>query len=124
MYTIHPFTIPLHSKPHTYDACVFKCNLPPALLAEWLGFTTVVTQARTDTTIEISTEIDSREENSPTAPEGTQTRELLTTTATTPPDEDTFVEMSVCYRFSCIHDLSSFVKYVFLVLYHLSFSLK
>ena len=27
----------LHAKPHTYEACVFSCSLPPALLAEWPG---------------------------------------------------------------------------------------
>ena len=27
----------LHSKPHMWGACVFSCNLPPALLAEWPG---------------------------------------------------------------------------------------
>jgi len=27
----------LHAKPHTLGACVFSCNLPPALLAEWPG---------------------------------------------------------------------------------------
>ena len=27
----------LHAKPHTSGACVFRCNLPPALLAEWPG---------------------------------------------------------------------------------------
>ena len=28
------FTL-LHAKPKTYGACMFSCNLPPALLAEW-----------------------------------------------------------------------------------------
>ena len=27
----------LHARSHTYGACVFTCNLPPALSAEWLG---------------------------------------------------------------------------------------
>ena len=37
VYTIQPCTISLHAKPHTYGVCVFSCNLPPALLAEWPG---------------------------------------------------------------------------------------
>ena len=37
VYTIQPCTMSLHAKPHTWGACVFSCNLPPALLAEWLG---------------------------------------------------------------------------------------
>ena len=36
--TMHPFTVSLHSKPHRQGVCVFGCNLPPALLAEWPGF--------------------------------------------------------------------------------------
>ena len=35
--TMHQFTVSLHSKPRTWGACEFSCNLPPALLAEWLG---------------------------------------------------------------------------------------
>ena len=35
--TVHQFTVSLHAKQHTYGACVFSCNLPPALLAEWPG---------------------------------------------------------------------------------------
>ena len=49
--TMHKFTVSLHAKSHTYDACVFSCNLPHdqhvtcvfssnlphALLAKWLG---------------------------------------------------------------------------------------
>ena len=27
---MHQFIVPLYLKPHTYDACVFSCNLPPA----------------------------------------------------------------------------------------------
>ena len=36
--TMHNVTS-LHAKPHMYGACVLSsaCNLPPALLAEWLG---------------------------------------------------------------------------------------
>ena len=30
-------TASLYSKPHTKGVCVFNCNLPPALLAEWPG---------------------------------------------------------------------------------------
>ena len=35
VYTIQPCTMSLHAKPHTWGACVFSCNLPPAHLAEW-----------------------------------------------------------------------------------------
>ena len=37
VYTIQPCTMSLHAKPHTQGVCVFSCNLPPALLAEWQG---------------------------------------------------------------------------------------
>ena len=37
VYTILPCTMSLHKKSHTQDACMFSCNLPPALLAEWPG---------------------------------------------------------------------------------------
>ena len=37
VYTIQPCTMPFHAKPHTYGVCVFTCNLPPVLLAEWPG---------------------------------------------------------------------------------------
>ena len=37
VYTIQPCTMSLHAKPHTQGVCVFSCNLPPALLAEWPG---------------------------------------------------------------------------------------
>ena len=37
VYTIQPCTMSLHAKPYTYGVCVFSCNLPPALLAEWPG---------------------------------------------------------------------------------------
>ena len=40
VYTIQPCTMSLHAKPHTQGACVFSCNLQPALLAEWpMSFT-------------------------------------------------------------------------------------
>ena len=35
--TMHQFTVSLHSRPHRQGACVFSCNLPLALLAEWPG---------------------------------------------------------------------------------------
>ena len=35
--TMGQFTVSLYSKLHTLGAFVFSCNLPPALLAEWLG---------------------------------------------------------------------------------------
>ena len=34
---MYHFTLSFHSKPHTWDACVLSCKLPPALLAEWPG---------------------------------------------------------------------------------------
>ena len=37
VYTIQPCTMSLHAKPHMQGGCVFSCNLPPALLAEWPG---------------------------------------------------------------------------------------
>ena len=33
--TMHQFTVSLHFKPYTKRTCMFMCNLPPALLAEW-----------------------------------------------------------------------------------------
>ena len=38
--TMHQFTVSLHSNVHRLDVCVFSCNLPPALLAEWPGSVT------------------------------------------------------------------------------------
>ena len=35
--SMHQFTVSLYSKSHTWGACGFSCNLPPALLAEWPG---------------------------------------------------------------------------------------
>ena len=37
VHTIQPCTMSLHAKPHMWGACVFSCNLPLALLAEWPG---------------------------------------------------------------------------------------
>ena len=34
--TMHQFTVSLYSMPHTWGACVFRCNLPPAFLEECL----------------------------------------------------------------------------------------
>ena len=33
--TMHQFTVSLHSQPHMSSACLFSCNLPPALLSKW-----------------------------------------------------------------------------------------
>ena len=30
-------TVSLNAQPHMLGACVFSCNMPPALLAEWPG---------------------------------------------------------------------------------------
>ena len=35
--TMHQFKASCHATPRMYCACVFSCNLPPTLLAEWLG---------------------------------------------------------------------------------------
>ena len=35
VYTIQPCILSLRAKPHTSGVCVFSCNLPPALSAEW-----------------------------------------------------------------------------------------
>ena len=40
VYTIQPCTMSLHAKPHTLGVCVFRCNLPPARLAEWSRYFT------------------------------------------------------------------------------------
>ena len=39
VYTIQPCLsfVSSHLKPHTLSACVFSCNMPSALLAEWRG---------------------------------------------------------------------------------------
>ena len=37
VYTIQPCTVSIPAKPHMQGACVFNCNLPPALWAEWQG---------------------------------------------------------------------------------------
>ena len=51
--------------------CVFRCNQPPALLAEWLGSFTC--KGGTDTEWETAQKVNSGEENSPTAPARTGT---------------------------------------------------
>ena len=42
--TMHKFTVSVHSKCYTQDACAFSCNLPRALLAEWLLRAAAITQ--------------------------------------------------------------------------------
>ena len=37
VYTIQPQTLSLHAKSHKSGACMFSCNLPPALLVKWPG---------------------------------------------------------------------------------------
>ena len=59
VYTIQPYTMSLHAKPHMYGAGVSSCNLPPALLVEWPGSFMCYcgnTGGRTDTGIGVSTE--------------------------------------------------------------------
>ena len=69
-----------HSKPHTLDACVFSCNLPPALLAEWSGaFTCCCSIEGVEQLLEWDSaqKVDPGEDNSPAAPSGTWTWDLL-----------------------------------------------
>ena len=57
--TMHHFTVSLHLKPHTWGACVFSCNLPPAPFwqNDWdLLHASVVTRGGTNTKIRIGTE--------------------------------------------------------------------
>ena len=35
--TVHELTVSFRAEPHKQGACVFSCNLPPALLAEYPG---------------------------------------------------------------------------------------
>ena len=37
LHTTMHYITSLHTQPHIYGVCVFSCNLPPTLLAEWLG---------------------------------------------------------------------------------------
>ena len=70
--TMHHVTS-LHANPHTYGACVFSCNLPPALLAEWPGSFTCHcgnTGLERIPEWESAQKVDSGEENSPAAPAG------------------------------------------------------
>ena len=56
--TMHHVTS-LHAKPYTSGACMFSCNLPPALLPEWPGSFTcysAVIRGGTDTEIIVITE--------------------------------------------------------------------
>ena len=56
--------------------CMFSCNLPPALLAEWPGsFTCYCGNMGME---QIPKWVNPREENSPAAPAGIQTRDLST----------------------------------------------
>ena len=40
LYTMLPCLMSFHAKPHTSCAYVFRCNLSPMLLAQWLGSST------------------------------------------------------------------------------------
>ena len=61
--------------------CVFRCNLPPALLAEWPGsFTCHCGNTGVQrTSSKTAHKVNSGEENSPAAPAGTRTRNLWIT---------------------------------------------
>ena len=37
VYTVQPYTMSLHAKPHTEGACVFSRNLPPAFTCYYGG---------------------------------------------------------------------------------------
>ena len=74
--TIHQFTVSvaIHSKSHNMQgACMFSCNLPPALLAEWPG-SFMCYCSGTDTEIRVSTESWPWRRQFPTTPVGTWTR--------------------------------------------------
>ena len=73
-YNRAPFHV-TYAKPHTQGACVFICNLPPALSADRPGSFTCCC-GNTGERIpkqESAQEVDHGEENSPAAPSGTQT---------------------------------------------------
>ena len=61
--------------------CVFRCNLPPALSAEWPG---LFMWGGTDTEEESAHKVNSEEENSPTTPAGIQTHFSITSLALLP----------------------------------------
>ena len=76
VYTIQLCISLLHSAPHEYSACVFSCNLPPALLAEWLGsFTSYCgnTGVEQIPKLESAQKVDPGEENCPATSIRTQT---------------------------------------------------
>jgi len=75
-------TVSFYSKPHMNGACVFSCSLPPALLAEWLGYFTCYCRNMGVEWIlksESAQKADPGEENSPATPAGSWTLDLLIT---------------------------------------------
>ena len=77
--TMHQFTVSLYSKPHTQGTCVFNCNLPPALLAEWpRSFTCCCGKTGVEQIPkwESAQKVDHWEENYPAALAGNRTRDL------------------------------------------------
>ena len=75
IYTIHQFTVSPPSKSHAciikYGVCVFSCNLPSAVWAEWPGsFTCYYGNAGLYRYRKSAWKADPGEENSPTAPAG------------------------------------------------------
>ena len=66
------------------DACVFSCNLPPALWQnDWDPLrAAAITRVGTDTEQESARKVNFGKEHSPAAPAGTRTRDLSITSPT------------------------------------------
>ena len=83
--TMHQFTMPPYSKPHTYGASVFSCDLPPVLLAGCLGsfgrmtgiFYVLLWGVEWILSQKWAQKVDPQEEDSHTTPVSTQTCYLL-----------------------------------------------
>ena len=76
--TAHQLTMSLNSKPHTYGAYVFRCNLPLAPLAEWPGSFTCYcgkTGVERIPKWESAQKAEPGEKKSPAASAGTRTRD-------------------------------------------------
>ena len=77
--TMHQFLMSPYSEPHMQDACMFSCDLPPVLLAEWpWSFTCHCSNMGVEwiLTYELVQTVDPGEDNSPAASAGTWTQDL------------------------------------------------
>ena len=74
--TMQQFIVSRYLKPHLKAVHVFSCNLPPALLAEWLGSFTHYSGNTGVEGIKSQQIVDPGEENYPTAEVGIQTWDL------------------------------------------------